>query len=137
MINAKRTLLAVAAMLALSVRPATAQGAAGSQATDTAHIAGKYDLSFTPQNGETITAQLTIGFRAGEYRGVLTSPKLSEPEPADSVRVTGHHVFVAALDGAYTFDFDVDGEMITHPTFSKSMRGATEQGSLSIRKRAP
>ena len=105
--------------------------------TDSIGAVGKYDMSFIPQNGEGITGALTISLRAGRYYGVVTSPKLSEPADADSVRVTGHRVVVSVLGGGYTFTFDVDGNTISHATYMKALRGTTEQGELTIRKVSP
>ena len=90
-----------------------------------------------PRNGEAITGGLTISFRGGRYYGVLTSPKLSEPADADAVRVAGHQVAVSVLGGAYMLAFDLDGQTISHATYTKSMQGMVEHGDLSIRRSQP
>jgi hypothetical protein len=95
---------------------------------------GAYEFAFVPANGEPVTGRLVVSRQSGRYRGVVTSPKLSEPLDADSVRVTGAHVFASMLDGAYTFAFDVRGAEIADAVFTKTMRGATEQGPLLIRR---
>ena len=105
--------------------------------TDTAAIVGRYEFSLTPQNGESITGTLTIRVTSGEWRGVVTSPKLAEPEDVDELRVSGNDVHVAMLGGAYTFDFTVAAGGIQGATFTKTMRGTTETGTLRIKKGAP
>lgn len=104
--------------------------------TDTAAIVGKYEFSMTPQNGEPITGTLTIRAVNGEWRGVVTSPKLAEPDPVDELRVSGSDVHATMLGGAYTFDFTVEAGGIRAATFTKTMRGTTEQGTLRIKKAA-
>jgi hypothetical protein len=126
----------IVALSAAGARSARAQSPRP-DATDSVGAVGKYDFSFVPQNGEGITGGLTISLRSGRYYGVVTSPKLSEPADADSVRLIGHRVFVWILGGAYTFTFDVDGKTISHAIYMKAMRGTAEQGDLTIRKLSP
>lgn len=102
--------------------------------TDTTAIVGRYDFSLTPQNGEPITGTLTIRAAKGGWRGVVTSPKLAEPADVDELRVSGNEVRASMLGGAYIFDFTVAPEDIRAATFTKTMRGATEQGTLQIKK---
>src|SRR5689334_20433865 len=98
---------------------------------------GTYEFSFVPSNGEAITGRLAVRFKGGRYYGVLASPKLSEPLDADSVRVDGSHLFTSSFNGMYTFAFDMHGASITNATFTKSLRGATEEGPLTIKKLRP
>ena len=97
---------------------------------------GTCEFAFVPTNGEPITGRLAITRRDGRYHGVFTSPKLSEPLEADSVVVTGAHLFTSIFGCMYTFAFDLHGTTISNAVLTKSMRGTTEQGALSI-KRAP
>jgi hypothetical protein len=107
------------------------------QTASTQGVAGAYDFSFVPNNKEAVTGHIVISNKGGRYSAVFTSPKLSEPQQADSVRVDGGHVFTSIFDGSFTFDFQVDSGAISNATFTKTMNGATEQGQLSIRKVKP
>ena len=122
--------------VAIGVTLATGQAAQAQRSApaDTAAIVGRYEFSLTPQNGEPITGTLTIRVVKGEWRGVVTSPKLAEPEDVDEMRVAGNAVHLSMLGGAYTFDFTVDGGGVRAATFTKTMRGTTEEGTLRIKK---
>ena len=102
--------------------------------TDTASLVGRYEFSLTPRNAETITGALTLDIVDGHWRAVVTSPKLAEPETADEVRVNSNEVVMTMLGGAYTFDFTAVAGSIQAATFTKTMRGTTERGTLSMRK---
>ena len=130
----QQSLIAAMIVTLACARGAGAQQVPVANSADSVGVVGKYDLSITPQNGETVTGDLAISLQAGAYRGVLTSPRLSRPADADSVRVTGHHVFVSVLAGAYTFAFDVDGDTVSHATYTKQVRDTIEGGALTIRK---
>jgi hypothetical protein len=127
------TIALLAAPGAVCIAQGEAKPPAGEVALD-ARFIGKYDFSFVPNNGEGITGQLEVSFKSGQYHGVFTSPKLQEPLDADSVHVAGSHFFTSGFGGSFTFAFDLDGTKITNAVFTKSMNGATEQGSLSIKK---
>ncbi|HWH52570.1 MAG TPA: hypothetical protein VN628_14845 [Vicinamibacterales bacterium] len=121
---------------AIGVALATAQTVQAQRGApvDTAAVVGKYEFSLTPQNGEPITGTLTIRVTKGGWRGVVTSPKLAEPEDVDEVRVSGSEVHTSMLGGAYTFDFTVEASGVRAATFTKTMRGTTESGTLRIKK---
>ena len=127
----RRWLTLAACLLALSTR-ARAQPPAAADSD----VAGAYDFTFTPTNGEPIAGRLVVSRAGGGYRGVLTSAKLDAPLDTDSVRVRGGHVFASMFGGMYTFAFDVRGAAVARAVFTKTLRGASEQGPLSVR-RAP
>jgi NADH dehydrogenase FAD-containing subunit len=111
----------------------TAQAQRGAP-VDTTAVVGKYEFSLNPQNGEPITGTLTVRVTKGGWRAVVTSPKLAEPEEVDEIRVSGSEVHTAMLGGAYTFDFTVEAAGVRAATFTKTMRGTTESGTLRIKK---
>ena len=129
----------VGCVCALGARLEAQQAGAATPATarDTAadsSVVGRYDFSFVPANGEPITGRLTLSLRRGRFYGVTTSPKLSAPLDADFVHVTGTHVETSSFGGGYTFAFDVTGKTVRNAVFTKTLRGVTERGELTIRK---
>jgi hypothetical protein len=124
--------------LAVAIGVTVAAGHAGyaqqSAPTDTAAVVGRYEFSLTPLNGEPITGTLAIRVTKGAWRGVVTSPKLAEPDDVDELRVHGNEVHASILGGAYTFDFAVEAGGIREAMFAKTLRGTTERGTLRIKK---
>lgn len=101
--------------------------------SDTA-IVGRYDFWFTPSNNEPISGRIVLSRRLGRYTAIVTSSKLSEPEPADSVSVTDGTVFLSFFGGQFTFTFHVSGNTISNGRFTKSSRGVTENGPLDLER---
>lgn len=100
-------------------------------------VVGVYDFWFTPSNNEPVSGRVVLSRRLGRYTAIVTSPKLSDPEPADSVSVTNGTVFLAFFGGQFTFTFHVSGATISDGRFTKSMRGVTEQGRLDLTRATP
>lgn len=105
-------------------------------AMDTGAV-GRYDFWFTPSNNEPISGRFVLSRRLGRYTAIVTSPKLSSPEPADSVSMTDGTVFLAFFAGQFTFTFRVAGDTIANGRFTKSTAGMTEEGPLDLRRVRP
>ncbi|HKW49316.1 MAG TPA: hypothetical protein VJN70_17815 [Gemmatimonadaceae bacterium] len=105
-------------------------------ASDTS-VVGAYDFWFTPGNNEPISGRLVLSRRLGHFTAIVTSPKLSEPEPADSVSVTNGTVFLSFFAGQFTFTFRVSGDTISDSRFTKSIRGVSEEGRLDLKRGPP
>ena len=127
-----RATLALALML-VHAAPATAQRPVASDTT----VVGGYDFWFTPSNNEPVSGRMVLSRRLGRYTAIVTSPKLSEPEPADSVSVTDGTVFLSFFGGQFTFTFHVSGNTISDGRFTKSSRGVTEEGRLDLERARP
>src|SRR5690242_10800742 len=89
-------------------------------ASDTS-IVGGYDFWFTPSNNEPVSGRVVLSRRLGRYVAIVTSPKLSDPEPADSVGVTDGTVFLSVFGGQFTFTFHVSADTISDARFTKTM----------------
>ena len=99
-----------------------------------ASVVGGYDFWFTPSNNEPISGRFVLSRRLGRYTAIVTSPKLSEPEAADSVSVTDGAVFLSFFAGQFTFTFRVSGDTISAGRFTKSVAGVAESGPLDLKR---
>ena len=105
-------------------------------AVDT-NVVGRYDFWFTPSNNEQVSGRLVLSRRIGRYTAIVTSPKLSAPEAADSVSVTDGTVFLSFFAGQFTFTFRVAGDTISDGRFTKSVNGVSEDGRLDLERVRP
>ena len=124
-------------LLVMDARPSAAQQAGGERpqpaATDTT-VVGSYDFWFTPSNNEQVSGRFALSRRLGRYTAIVTSPKLSAPETADSVSVVNGLVFLSFFAGQFTFTFGVAGDTISQGRFTKSVAGTSEDGRLELKR---
>ena len=100
-------------------------------------IEGTYSFSIMPQNKEPLIGTIAIRLKAGRATAIFTSPKLQEPEPADSVSIVDGKVWTSVLSGVYTFEFTMRGNAITDAKYTKLMNGRIEEGPAAIRRTTP
>ena len=100
-------------------------------------VQGLYSYAFTPSNGEPLIGQIDIQRKGTRDIAIFTSPKLNEPVEADSTSIVNGKVYTAVLGGAYTFEFQVNGDAVTNAKFTKMMNGKTESGPAAIRRVSP
>lgn len=133
--NQMRLFSTVALMVALlTMQPVRSDAQQKPAASADTGVVGAYDFWFTPSNNEQISGRIVLSRRLGRYTAIVTSPKLSDPEPADSVAVADRTVFLSFFGGQFTFTFHVSGDTISAGRFTKSIRGVSEEGQLDLKR---